>query len=1081
MAKEPEKNTVATIDEALQRTHFGKYNIQLIIFSGLVLNNVILESVGISFALPVIACDLNLSYEEQGILGAVCFLGIIVSSHLWGFLADTRGRKETMRPALLLAFLVTLISSFSFNFIMIAILRFVNGILISAGSAAIFAYLGEFHSHKNRNKAIMCAALISAFSAVFLPIIAWLFINQEWEIEIPYIPVVYKPWRLYIFICGVSGLVCCIILGVLPESPKYLLGLNKSEEVLEILKKMHHKNTKGNKNLKDDIYPITTILPDLETPLRKKALDETKSVTAILRLIWDQTAPLFMKEHLRKTFLSSLIQFITFFTAHGFYMWFPYILNSTMLYTQQYDEPLCLCDIIKFIQSSNFTITNELNDTQIESTCTTKLEISTYKHTITLEVIYVLLMITVIFANKKFNRTPILFVILATSGVFGILSLLINIPLAAIYMLAIMLCSGVATSVMSAIVVDIYPTNLRAMAVCISLMLGRIGSVSGSYVMGALIETHCELAFYTSSFALILAGCLGFLMPKTQEIKKPIDNNETLVHRSKLFENRARTKCFYIKMLKPRETTLTTATIDEALAKTHFGKFNIQVIVFSGLVLNNVILESVGISFALPVVACDLNLSYQEQGILGAVCFLGIICSSHLWGFLADTKGRKQIMRPTLFLAFLVTFISSFSFNFIIMAILRFINGILISAGSATIFAYLGEFHCQKNRNKAILCGALMSAFSAIFFPIIAWLFINQEWELDIPFLPITYKPWRLYFLMCGVSGLGCGLFLGRLPESPKYLLGVNRSDEALEILKDIHRKNTQGNTNLNKEHFTITTLLADLDTPIRKEGSGDLKSLSSMLRLIWNQTAPLFMKQHIRKTCLAAIIQFIIFFTAHGVYMWFPFILNSIMLYTQKNLDSTCLCDMLRFTQSSNFSIANDSSNDNMDEKICTTKLELSTYKHTIMLEIIYVSLLISVIFAIKKFKRKPILFFILASCGVFGILSLIINIPLVAIYMLVIMLCCGLGTTVMNTIVVDIYPTNLRAMAVCISLMLGRIGSVTGSNVMGALIETHCEAALYSSAIALILAGCLGFLMPKTQGDKKPTSDSENNTTMH
>lgn len=110
-------------------TDFGKYNVQLIIFSGLVLNNVILESVGVSFALPVIACDLNLSYEEQGILGAVCFLGIIVSSHLWGFLADTRGRKETMRPALLLAFLVTLISSFSLNFIMMAILRFINGIL----------------------------------------------------------------------------------------------------------------------------------------------------------------------------------------------------------------------------------------------------------------------------------------------------------------------------------------------------------------------------------------------------------------------------------------------------------------------------------------------------------------------------------------------------------------------------------------------------------------------------------------------------------------------------------------------------------------------------------------------------------------------------------------------------------------------------------------------------------------------------------------------------------------------------------------------------------------------------------------
>ncbi|KAI8122692.1 Synaptic vesicle glycoprotein 2B [Lucilia cuprina] len=991
--KEDEKEepiVIATIDEALEKTHYGKYNIQLIIFSGLVLNNVILESVGISFALPVIACDLDLSYQEQGILGAVCFLGIIISSHLWGFLADTKGRKETMKPALLLAFLVTLISSFSINFIMIAVLRFINGILISAGSATIFAYLGEFHSQKKRNKAIMCAALISAFSAIFLPIIA---------LGIAY--TTSRNWRLYLIVCGLSGLVCFIILGYLPESPKYLLGLNRPKEVLDILKIMHRKNTKGNKNLKDENFTITTILPDLDTPLRKKSVGDKKSITSILHLIWNQTAPLFMRQHIRKTCLSSLIQFITLFTAHGIYMWFPYVLNSTMLYTQQYEEPLCLCDILRVTQSANFSNTNSL-DNELNNTCTTKLEISTYKHTITLEVIYMTLMLCVIFA----------IVILALSGIFGILSLIIKIPLVAIYMIALMLCSGLATIVMSAVVVDIYPTNLRAMAVCISLMLGRIGSVSGSYVLGALIESHCELAFYTSSFALIMAD---------------------------------------------------------------FGKFNIKLIVFSGLVLNNVILESVGVSFALPVVACDLNLSYQEQGILGAVCFLGIIFSSHLWGFLADTKGRKRTMRPTLFLAFLVTFVSSFSFNFIMMAILRFLNGILISAGSATIFAYLGEFHSQKDRNKAILCGALMSAFSAVFFPIIAWLFINQEWEFDIPFLPIVYKPWRLYFLMCGVSGLGCCIFLGYLPESPKYLLGVNKTEEALDVLKEIHRKNTQGNKNLKNENFTITTLLPDLDTPIRKQSIDNPKSATSMLKLIWDQTAPLFMRQHIRKTCLAAVIQFIIFFTAHGVYMWFPYILNNVMLYTQHYDDvPLCLCDILRFTQSSNFSIPN-SLDDNLNDKICTTKLEISTYRHTITLEFIYIFLLICVIFANKKFKRTPILFTILATCGLFGILSLLISIPLVAIYMLVITLCCGLGTSVMNTIVVDIYPTNLRAMAVCISLMLGRIGSVTGSNVMGALIETHCEAALYSSSTALILAGCLGFLMPKTQHNKKSIEDNE------
>lgn len=66
-------------------------------------------------------------------------------------------------------------------------------------------------------------------------------------------------------------------------------------------------------------------------------------------------------------------------------------------------------------------------------------------------------------------------------------------------------------------------------------------------------------------------------------------------------------------------------------------------------------------------------------------------------------------------------------------------------------------------------------------------------------------------------------------------------------------------------------------------------------------------------------------------------------------------------------------------------------------------------------------------------------------------------------------------RAMAVCISLMLGRIGSVAGSNVWGALIETHCEEALYSSSISLIVAGFLGILMPKPAIEQKKEQIAE------
>lgn len=86
-------------------------------------------------------------------------------------------------------------------------------------------------------------------------------------------------------------------------------------------------------------------------------------------------------------------------------------------------------------------------------------------------------------------------------------------------------------------------------------------------------------------------------------------------------------------------------------------------------------LETLAISFVLPVSQCDISLTIQERGIMSAIGFAGIIVSSHLWGFLADTQGRRRIIRPTLLVGFILTVFSSFSNDFWSLVILRFLNG----------------------------------------------------------------------------------------------------------------------------------------------------------------------------------------------------------------------------------------------------------------------------------------------------------------------------------------------------------------------------------------------------------------------
>lgn len=108
-----------------------------------------------------------------------------------------------------------------------------------------------------------------------------------------------------------------------------------------------------------------------------------------------------------------------------------------------------------------------------------------------------------------------------------------------------------------------------------------------------------------------------------------------------------------------------------------FGVFNYFLILVAGIVLNVTYMETCGIGFVLPVSQCDLHLTADQKGILGAATFIGIICSSHVWGYLADTKGRRAIIQPTLLIAFVFSVLSTLTNDFYIMATMRFLNGFL--------------------------------------------------------------------------------------------------------------------------------------------------------------------------------------------------------------------------------------------------------------------------------------------------------------------------------------------------------------------------------------------------------------------
>lgn len=88
-------------------------------------------------------------------------------------------------------------------------------------------------------------------------------------------------------------------------------------------------------------------------------------------------------------------------------------------------------------------------------------------------------------------------------------------------------------------------------------------------------------------------------------------------------------------------------------------------------------IEGLNMSYVLPTAKCDLNLSNAEQGFIYSISYLGIILTGHLWGFLADTWGRKKVLQLSLFSSFLFAAMSSFSNSMIALAVTRFLLGLL--------------------------------------------------------------------------------------------------------------------------------------------------------------------------------------------------------------------------------------------------------------------------------------------------------------------------------------------------------------------------------------------------------------------
>ena len=175
------------------------------------------------------------------------------------------------------------------------------------------------------------------------------------------------------------------------------------------------------------------------------------------------------------------------------------------------------------------------------------------------------------------------------------------------------------------------------------------------------------------------------------------------------------------------------------------------------------------------------QLDAVQEGIAGASAILGCIPGAMCAGFLSDRFGRRKVLFLCAILYAASGLLSAIPRTFAEFLAARFISGLGIGASSMICPVYLAELAPAAKR------GRLGSLFQfGIVLGIFLTLFINARIQALGDETWNAARGWRW---MLGAEVAPAALLLALLlfaPESPRWLLGVGRDDDARRILENV-------------------------------------------------------------------------------------------------------------------------------------------------------------------------------------------------------------------------------------------------------------------------------------------------------
>ncbi|CAK1543792.1 unnamed protein product [Leptosia nina] len=478
---------------------------------------------------------------------------------------------------------------------------------------------------------------------------------------------------------------------------------------------------------------------------------------------------------------------------------------------------------------------------------------------------------------------------------------------------------------------------------------------------------------------------------------------------------------------------------DDALEACGFGKYNYCLLIICCVLILAMYIDIFGFSVLLPSVACDFALSNTQQGLLSALPLVGTMVSSYAWGLCADTLGRRKTLLIAMPIGSSISLLTSIAPNYIGLCVLRFFSAFFLSSANTGAFVLLGESVPNHHRKQFMFFMASSTMIGQLCTCLPALGIFRLKFHVDVPWLQMTYRPWRLLLQTLSIPGIVMIILMTFFKESPKFLVSKGREEEAIDVLKTMYN----WNTGASKESYMVTSVY--LEQSELKSGTD-----KSVVKRIWNQTAPLFKPPLLKNSLMLYFILLCAYMTSTGFTMWIPTMTNA--YFNGGDIAGKTFCEV-----ASHAARRPPSTNETLSiSQDCDDVIKPNTLYAVMVYSGLCGALNFTLTFLVGPLGQKTttlLIFIITLMCGVF---LLFVKIPMLSIMMFFIFPYVSLILGNINTYLVDLNPTYLRGMATCLSVLVARGFGFISVQIIATFLADHCVPLV----ITYIILGLLGLI---------------------